>query len=68
MPLGKVIIFTFQFPFCDTKFPTDQYMGGAGPGPGVSTWSSEMDISKMGDDAMAFGRQGYGAPVRDKTG
>ena len=46
----------------------DQYVGGGGLSGGVAKWGSEMDISHMGDDAMSFGRQGYGAPVRTKSG
>ena len=47
----------------------DQYMGGgAGAGWGVAArWGSELDVSQA-EDAMVFGRQGYGAPVRTKSG
>ena len=35
----------------------------------MTRWGSDMDLGRStGDDAMSFGRQGYGAPVRDKTG
>mgnify|MGYP006975560970 CR=1 FL=1 len=30
-------------------------------------WGSEMNVREP-EDAMAFGRQGYGAPVRTKSG
>ena len=42
--------------------------GGAGAGGGVAArWGSELDVSQA-EDAMVFGRQGYGAPVRTKSG